>query len=511
MSTHLHSALAIAVLLFTATLLAREVVRYRDFGAKGDGKTDDHPAIVAAHEYANARGLPVRAEDNAVYYLGPSGVTATIMTDVDFGKAKFIVDDARLPFAFRNRPIFRVVSDQTAYNPRLQGPLKAGQRGLGRAFKCRTMIIVADSTRRHFIRHGANQNNGVAATDCFIVDQKGDVDPATPIVWDFAAITSSTAIPLAVAPRTIRGGHFTTIANQAPSKYTYYSRNIQVMRPNTTIEGLTHLVVGEGEHGAPYSAFLNVSNAADITIRDCVVTGHKTYKTIGAAGTPVNMGSYDLGATKSINVSFIRIRQSNSILDSRYWGVLGTNYCKNLLYDRCELSRFDAHCGVCNATIRNSVLGHSGVNLIGYGTFLIENTTVHGRNMLHLRPDYGAFWRGDIIIRNCIFQCRDTRQACIINGGNSGQHDFGYECRMPTTVTIDGLRIDDQAIRRKGYRGPCVFTAFNPKYKPGDKEQFPYIRTRAVVVRGLRTASGKPLSLTTHPPFFQGTALRIQK
>ena len=223
------------------------------------------------------------------------------------------------------------------------------------------------------------------------------------------------------------------------------------------------------------------------------------------------MGSYDLGAHKSINISFINLRQSNDILDSRYWGVLGTNYCKNLLYDGCRLSRFDAHCGVCNATIRNSVLGYAGVNLIGYGTFLLENTTIHGQNMLHLRPDYGAFWRGDIIIRNCVFQCLNSRHACLISGHNNGQHDFGYECRMPTTITIDGLRINDQRVRAKNYRGPCVFTAFTPQFKPGDKEKFPYIPTRTVTVRDLHVASGKPLSLSPQPDFFQGTELRIQK
>ena len=39
------------------------VVTYEEFGAVGDGKTDDQMAIVAAHEAANAKGLPVRECD----------------------------------------------------------------------------------------------------------------------------------------------------------------------------------------------------------------------------------------------------------------------------------------------------------------------------------------------------------------------------------------------------------------------------------------------------------------
>ena len=42
-------------------------VRYSDFGAKGDGKTDDIDAIAAAHAFANQQGLPVKADDLATY------------------------------------------------------------------------------------------------------------------------------------------------------------------------------------------------------------------------------------------------------------------------------------------------------------------------------------------------------------------------------------------------------------------------------------------------------------
>ena len=43
------------------------VVCYEDFGAVGDGKTDDMEAICKAHEYANEKGLPVYAKEGATY------------------------------------------------------------------------------------------------------------------------------------------------------------------------------------------------------------------------------------------------------------------------------------------------------------------------------------------------------------------------------------------------------------------------------------------------------------
>ncbi len=504
-----------AALLSTSAILAQDAnlvpVRYKDFGAKGDGKTDDHQAIIDAHNYANEHNLPVRADDDATYYIGDTYATATIMTDVDFGKAHFIIDDSKIPVDRRQKPVFQIVSDKPTYSPDIKGPLKAGQENIGRRFPCKTMIIVFNNKVKHFIRHGGNQNDGTSASDCFIVDENGNVDPTTPIVWDFDIVTSSQAIPLDVKPITVQGGIFTTIANQAESKYTYYGRNIKITRPNTTLQNMTHLVTGELDHGAPYSAFYGVNNCANVVIRDSIVTGHKTYTTIGSAGTKVSMGTYDLGAGRTINLSFINLKQSNDIMDGRYWGVLGTNYCKNLLYDNCKVSRFDAHCGVCNATIRNSEMGHAGVNLIGYGTFLIENSIVHGRTMLSLRPDYGSFWRGDLIIKNCTFVNRNPSEVCIIGGYNNGKHDFGYECRMPTNIIIDGLTIDDQNILFPTYNGPFVFAGFNGKFDEKYKETYPYIRTKKVTAKNIKTTSGKALRLGYNLHFFKDTEFVYEK
>ena len=42
---------------------ANGLVRYSDFGARGDGKTDDIVAIAATHAFANQHGLRVKADE----------------------------------------------------------------------------------------------------------------------------------------------------------------------------------------------------------------------------------------------------------------------------------------------------------------------------------------------------------------------------------------------------------------------------------------------------------------
>jgi len=72
-------------------------VRYSDFGARGDGKTDDTDAIAAAHAFANQQGLSVKADEGFTYYLGGKNRTAVIWTNTDFGTAPLGGKDVSYP------------------------------------------------------------------------------------------------------------------------------------------------------------------------------------------------------------------------------------------------------------------------------------------------------------------------------------------------------------------------------------------------------------------------------
>lgn len=480
-----------------------DIVRYSDFGATGDGKTDDMEAIVAAHAYANEHDLPVKADEGATYYISGKDRTAIIRTDTDFGTAAFIIDDTDVEN--RRSPIFRVDSELESFTPKGITTLKRNQRKIDVALPGPCLITVTNSNVKRYIRYGLNQNNGSSQTDIFVVDRKGNVDMNSPIIWDFDQITEITALPIDEDSLYIRGGRFTTIANQEESKYNYYSRNISIRRSHVIVDGLEHHITGEGEHGAPYGGFLSIGDCSYVTVRNTLLTGHKTYRTIGAAGKPVSMGSYDLSVNRALNVSFVNCRQTNDIDDRTYWGIIGSNYSKNLLYDNCVFSRFDAHQGVANATIRNSTLGHMGINAIGFGKFTVENSTIRGRTLINLRSDYGSTWEGEFIIRDCKFVPAGGREssATLIGGSNSGQHDFGYTCYMPERITIENLYIDDSN-HPEDYQGPAIFSNFNRERTDDSyQEKYPYILTKKVILRNVTTASGKDLRISDNPFMFR--------
>jgi len=479
------------------------LVLYSDFGARGDGKTDDMDAIAAAHAFANQQGLRVKADEGATYYIGGKERTAVIMTDTDFGTAAFIIDDREV--RNRNASIFRISSSLQPV--KLEGitSLKRNQEKINISLPGTCLITVTNSHVRRYIRYGLNQNNGSPQTDIFVADKNGNVDMDAPIIWDFEQITEITGLPIDEKTLCITGGRFTTIANRAESKYTYYSRNIAIRRSNVLVDGLEHRITGEGEQGAPYGGFINIRDCSYVTVKNTILTGHLTYRTIGSAGKSVSMGSYDISVNRALHVSFLNCSQTNDINDRRYWGILGSNYSKSLLYDSCSFSRFDAHMGVANASIRNSTLGHMGINAIGNGILTVENSTIHGRNLINLRSDYGSTWQGEFHIRNCTFVPAGGSpvSASLIGGSNSGQHDFGYTCYMPERITIENLHIDDSR-HPEDYQGPAIFSNFNPQMTDESyQEKYPYVKTREVILKNVSTASGKDLRLSDNPFLFK--------
>lgn len=206
----------------------------------------------------------------------------------------------------------------------------------------------------------------------------------------------------------------------------------------------------------------------------------------------------------AISVSFINCTQANDINNSKYWGVSGTNYCKNFVYDGCVLSRFDAHKGVANGAIKNSVIGHAGASIIGYGTFLIENSTFMTNKIINLRSDYGSSWEGDIIIRNCTVSPTSSSDITLIAGSNKSNHNFGYTCYMPTNVIIDGL-IADTA------KNVYVFANLNSDCKSENYVfEYPYVVTEKVTAKNITTSSKNGLQLSSNKYLFANTEFTLE-
>jgi hypothetical protein len=150
-----------------------------------------------------------------------------------------------------------------------------------------------------------------------------------------------------------------------------------------------------------------------------------------------------------------------------YWGIMGSNYSKNMTFQSCTLSRFDAHAGVYNFSVLDCEIAF--IKATGGGIARIENSTIynHDRVLVTLREDYGSFWDGKFIIKN-VTLVSDRGDSFIIFAGNIHDVDFGFKSVLPS-AEIEGLKFRTYG---RVYFNPTSITVYNvtldsSMYTPG--------------------------------------------
>ena len=448
-------------------------VKYEDFGAVGDGIKDDFFAIKAAHDYANEHGVSVKGTPGKNYLIhdivgeGDAASCISIQTDVDWTDVKFTVDDRGYYYKEKNNAgIFAVnseyprlvITDKDEISkifPNLKieqgftGKINWSDYGYG------ALLVVKNADHKNYVRFGGNADSGQRQSELIVVDKDGKIREETPFMFAYDNITELWICRIDENPITIKGGEFHHIANDTPmvkEDWGYFSRSLSVKRSGTVIDGLKHLIFGElpginvqgntDPKGPPYAAFLSATCCTDVKFINCTLTARRVS---GIAGT------YDFGAGTANNLYLYNVNQSNYYEEDgktptmdykHYWGIGGTNYCKNLTYDTCVMSRYDAHCGLYNGKIINSTV--CNVELIGAGDMLIENTTFTPISFtpIMIRGDYGCTWRGTITVKDCTVKTPKGPITTFLNQGWSN-HNFGYTCTAPDLL-IDNLKWDTE-------------------------------------------------------------------
>lgn len=477
-----------ALLLSTATIIIilrasdtpdSDYILYSTFGAVGDGVTDDFDALIAAHNAANAQGKKVKADPDKTYYLGNSKNKILVKTDVDWGNAHFIIDDTNIALGgdIWRRGIFQVQSSyaSTVITNTAGMSLHKDDTTIvlpqGYSFERNSLIVIEDSTTVFSRDPGSDYSK----QDVLVVDKDGNIDPDTKLIWEFDTITKLTVYPIDEETITLTGGTFTTKAhsladglNPASSSYAIL-RGLRVERSNVVVDGVTHYVVNETDRTPQYD-FLSVAYCANVTVKNTALTARRYNGT----------GTYDSCVGYASNIKYINVTQTNDLVDPLTWGITGTSFIKNFLFESVSLNRIDVHRDVYNFTIRNSIVGDGGIRATGGGLLLVENTVVYASRLIWLRDDYGGYWFGDIIIRNCELRPNvgSTSLVCIIGGRHHGTFDFGHDCSLPTNVTVDGLFIDATGIV---YHGASIFEFFKV-YTPGGPESWTHALGKPEIV-----------------------------
>ncbi len=457
-------------------------VYYDDFGAVGDGETNDADAIYEAHSFANSgKHQKVIGTPGKTYLIGEifAKDACIIACDVVWTDVKFILDDrvgvitngyAGSVFKVTGSATTSVTVSKLSSNIDKDGKtiaLSSGFKaneidklvGWKENYGFAAMLFVSNSSHKNFIRYGVNENTGSTQREIILVDAEGNIDPKVRFLFDYEKVTGITAYKIdtnSVKPITIDGGEFTTRANNQTEITTYTGqRGITIYRAHTTVKNLKHYIVGEpdSEKGSAYPNFIDVQNAYNILIEDCVFTGHKTYYNWKGENkdSKTGLGSYDITTHTSLEVTWRNCTQSNFYIDpsdpskgrpSQYWGINGGGESKRVTYEGCTLSRFDAHTGIMHAYIIDSVVG--SIDLTGGGNLHIINSLVYGSPMIRFREDYGSFWIGDVVIKDSAIvetTKEKTIEEATLFDVEWHNHDFGYKTSLPTSLIVDNLKV----------------------------------------------------------------------
>ena len=469
---------------------AKGYVCYEDFGAVGDGVTNDFFAIFKAHAYANENHLPVKTDETKTYYISDTRIdgapmSISIKTNTDFGGTNFIIDDTDYHSLdgtkISTSDVFAVESDypmETVTDREILSKLDGvgeGTKKIDLALGYPAMLIIYNANENIYGRSGASfkasaQSKGPIKNELIVVDAEGNVDESTPFSFDYKEVTRLDVIRCDIEHITVNGGIFTTRAsrhggryvdeNGVTRKYGYVHRGFAVIRSFTTLKNMKHYVTGEvttvehtqGILGAHYHGFFSPRMANEVTIEDCILTGRRYYHV---------SGTYDFSADHVNKIRLVNCTQSNfymkneegetvysmaisPLTGTRYcWGIGGTNFCKNMEYIGCTLSRFDAHRGLHNGRIVDTKINF--IALTGKGKMVIENVewlaVDKGRtnnSFIYLRGDYGSQWDGDIEIKNVRAVANDDDFFFMHHSYSN--FVYGYKCTYPNLL-IDNFEL----------------------------------------------------------------------
>lgn len=501
----------------------QEVVNIKN--VKGDN-TDDYYSIKAAHECANQLGVPVEAEKNGEYNIykeKTDNSSILVRTSTNLNGATIYIHDETGILGTKD-------AKDNAKDREAIYAIKTGTGTNGKTIKTLTdpnftvttstkkinafagygdaLVRIINSEKKHFIRKSVkNNDDGYDEQEILLVDDNGNIQ--NDILWDYDKITKAYIVDRNDETITFENGNFVTIADTSTTATTasaYAFRGIHVNRSNSEVKNINHTVVNSNKEEITtiyytYYGFLYVQYVDNVKIEDC-----NLYALHTEHDQPDS--TYDYIIEHATNITSTRVKIPQDQLTGNQWGVIATNYVKDIVFEDCRLNRIDSHRGVNNLTITNCEIGNKGLSLIGSGKLIITGTSVTEANQfVWLRGDYGSTWDGTIEIKNSTFNPPSNWEKILItmratfDSDSSMLHHFGYDIVLPD-VNITNLQINSSASQVYIYNNTDtgilngnlskVSNYIANNYTYANNSTFKYTIPKSIKYSGIKTNSGTP-------------------
>lgn len=186
-------------------------------------------------------------------------------------------------------------------------------------------------------------------------------------------------------------------------------------------------------------SIFRVNNGYNIQILNCNITNTRNNQAL----INNDKSAYSITGSKIIKWHMSNLCIGN--LEGSAWGATGCNYITDWVIDNSSLSRIDVHHRLNNLYVNNSIIGKHGLSYTGFGKIIISNSEFRGQTLLKARDDYGSYFDGNIIIKDCSWKTFSTNALFVMY---VGIHNFDFRQASKRTnfigakeLDIDGLRI----------------------------------------------------------------------
>lgn len=369
-----------------------------DFGAVGDGATDDTDAFLAAVAVADVSGQTVSGRSRS-YYLRPNEITMRCSLDLNGAVIK--------PAAYSNNSfIFQVKetydeSLNLSYTQITKKSISNSQL-FGKGFTLVSPLSMG-------LRNGSGEE--YFYTQYVKCDELGNIiNKNLPI-----EIVNGTWTALNICKLNLKELKIANIGLNLDdvSDSRYIPILVKSMRPNVVIENIT--LYGTFTATESTSEIIEVLRACNNTINNVS----------GSNPVSANYSGYIVHIYESDDCKVTNIDGYDRLAGS--WPAFAQTAANNIVYENCCAKRIDCH-NLGTYTARNCSFVYANYSG-GYGTILLENCTFVGSNSVRVtnRTDYTLPFTGSIIVRGCV-ESNDTDSIKFFNFSND---------RAQTDITSD--------------------------------------------------------------------------
>lgn len=382
---------------FDAETAARKkvYVTYKDFGAKLDGVTDDSAAIVAAHNYANANGVPVVQHGGKVKCNFQTEVKTSCLLDMEFVLLadspqpvySIEADDAQT-FTFSGS----VTTDSvTSPDARLNG--------------CFAMIQNENTGWNLGPREGTGTT--IYHREVKAYDKAGMLITSPFYIPNTGTFTCSNVHSLWERPVEFAGATITYDNSEQANIPNF----LRVRRNNTTVKDITFNPLSVPPVNAaslPSNGLIFVNACANVKVSNFSGNNNSSDNVT----TNASNYSYIIGFNSTFNCHV------DNMLGVGGWGVVGSDWCDCMTYSNCVLNRVDNHYGAFGTyNLTNSKLTGVCAFTLPYGNAnaVISNVDMFPRAntfaCIYFRTDVKLTFQGTLYINNCTLNEPNSNRA----------------------------------------------------------------------------------------------------